>query len=84
MPLDPIVFPNLSQEIPCATCKSSVPFLYVMGIHNVRDWQLSSFLNFTSPNEKKQEGLAKIHCKFLRRSVDHIEFLFECPFFEDS
>ena len=81
MPLEKILFPFLSENCPCIACKSSCIFTYNIDIDSSFG---SDFLSMYAPDRITRIGEAKINCTYLRRSVQHVKYLEDCPFFDDG
>lgn len=83
MPLDKIAFPHLHSDVPCINCTSSTLFVYSLEFYKSDQHVRSDILTMRSPSGD-EEGVARIHCSYLKRGVESVSYLTFCPFFSDE
>lgn len=83
MPLKKILFPYLDAQCPCVVCLSSRIFEFHPDV--IKEIGSSGdYLTMYAVDRVTIIGEARIHCAYLKRSVQHIKYLEHCPFFNDG
>lgn len=83
MPLEKLIFPHLYAKCPCIVCVSSRIFEFHQDVIKIMKYP-HEYITMYSRDGNTIIGEARVHCTYLKRQVQFVNYLQQCPFFDDG